>query len=169
MDELGDAYAFSGSLAQDDSYTPNSTKPAAVTKINIDTDEFDTTYFFDINEATSGKFITSWTYAGNGKFLANMGADKTTDNYGGKYFAIVDVYNKTVTTVTGVPEAASISQLTDRNCYATADGNYVYVGITTDAEGSYVYRIDINAATATRGIKVEGGNITAISKIAYEG
>jgi len=40
----------------------------------------------------------------------------------------------------------------------------VHVGITT-ADGSYIYTVNATDATATRGIHVEGGTITAISRL----
>lgn len=168
VDEKGDAYVFSPSFAQNANYEFNSTKASAITQVNTETDEF-TDYYFNIEAATDGKFITNWTYAGNGKFLANLGADRTeTGAYGyGKHFAIVDVYNKTVTPVAGVPEASTILQITDDNCLATEDGRYVYTAIRTEDADTYIYKIDIANASATRGLKVEGGHVTAIHKITY--
>jgi len=169
IDEKGDAYAFSPSFAQDDNYEFNSTKASAITQINTATDEF-TDYYFDVEATSGGKFITNWIYAGKGKFVANLGTDRVETgafSYG-KDFAIVDVYNKTITEVQGVPAPDEISNITARNNYVTEDGKSVYVGITTTGEGSYVYKIDVDKATATRGIKVEGGEIAAIHKISYE-
>ena len=163
VDEKGDAYAFSPSYAQDDNYEFNSTKPSAISKINTSTDEFDTSYLFSFDD----KFITNWTYSGSGKFVANYTDVLTSPWAFGDKFAIIDVYNKTLTDVTGTPAADEISSITGRNSYATKDGKYVYVGITTDNEGSYVYKIDVANAKASRGLKVEGGIIKAIHKIEH--
>ncbi len=91
--------------------------------------------------------------------MANVKGAYTT----GFRLAIADVYNQTITWVQGAPDPATVTNVTTNNLVTD---NTAHVGITTN-EGSYVYQINATTANATRGIKVEGGQITAISKLTY--
>ncbi|SDM76639.1 protein of unknown function [Catalinimonas alkaloidigena] len=161
VDENSDVYAFSAAVATN-SGEMASTNPSAILRINSGQTEFDPSYFFDIEEATGGYSITAQNYVGNGKMLAMLAAEKAAYSVGTR-LAIVDVYNQSVTWVEGQPDPASITQVTTNNL---VEENTVFVGITTN-EGSYVYGIDATNATATQGLKVEGGQITAIRKLTY--
>lgn len=66
--------------------------------------------------------------------------------------------------VTGVPNLETILLVTSRSNYVSEDKTTAYVGITATTE-SIVYNIDINTATVTQGLEVEGGVITAINKL----
>jgi len=161
VDETGDAYAFSSSIASSNG-TMTSSLPSAITRIKKDELEFDQSYYFNVQELADDYYITSKTYVGNGKFIVMMNKDKVAYPLGNR-FGVADVYNKTFKWVTGAPSEAEIVQVTDNN-YAPMDGTHAYIGITTEA-GSWVYEFDVNAATATQGLQVEGGRITAISKL----
>lgn len=164
VDEKGDAYAISSSIASNNGEMIG-TKPSAVTRIKKGTTEFDQEYYFDIEEATGGYYITTNTYAGNGKFLVNLQPVAEKGQYTtGKEYAVLDVYEQTVTRVTGMPDPVSITNNTLRSNLASEDGKTVYVGITTES-GSYVYAVDIDSATGRQGLKVEGGVITGIHKL----
>ena len=79
--------------------------------------------------------------------------------------AVVDLYNQKITWIEGLPEASTITQLTHRQYYVSEDKNTVSIGVVTATEGSYGYNIDMATAKATKGLKVEGGKITGISKL----
>ena len=163
VDENGDAYAFSSSIATNNGEAI-STKPSAITRINSGTTEFDENYFFDLEAASGGYYVTAQKYASNGKFVVFMEPNATKGSYTlGKKIAIVDVYTQEFNWVTGTPSAEAITNITSNN-YTSEDGSTVHIGITTD-QGSYVYNVNVSAAQATQGILVEGGNITAISKL----
>ena len=83
---------------------------------------------------------------------------------GARKLAIADVYNQTFTWVTGTPAEISSQSASYNNNTVSDDGKTVYIGLNT-AEGSWVYSIDVASAKATRGLKVEGGQITAIVKV----
>lgn len=164
VDEKGDIYAISSGVAMNNG-SPSTTKPSAVTRIKKGTTEFDPDYYFDIEAATEGYYITTNTYAGNGQFLVYMQPVAEKGPYAtGKSYAILDVYEKTITWVSGLPDAKSIVSNTLRSNYVSDDGRTVYIGITTEA-GSFVYSVDVDSATATRGLEVKGGVITAINKL----
>ncbi|WP_236975321.1 DUF4374 domain-containing protein [Membranihabitans maritimus] len=162
--ETGDVYAFSSGVATNSGQNTSS-KPCAITRIPNGTTEFDSDYFFNISEASDGYYLTTKTYVGNGKFVLTMHKEEEKGAYTvGKEFAIADVYNQTFTWVTGTPAPEDIQLVTQRNNYSPLDGQFAYVGITTD-ESSYIYEIDAINATARQGLEVEGGQITAISKL----
>jgi hypothetical protein len=160
--ENGDAYGFSPAAATNNG-VPTSTKPSAIVRIKKGTTEFDQSYFFNVQEKSGGHHISSQTYVGNGKFLLHMygNANALTGN---RKLAIADVYNQTFTWVTGAP--ADILSSSTRYNLTSDDHKIAYLGINT-ANGNWVYAIDTETAKATPGIKVEGGTITAISKLKY--
>ena len=163
VDEKGDTYAVSSSIATTNGEF-SSTKPSAITRIKSGTTEFDS-FYFNIEEATGGKYATTQMYLGNGKILLNLLDVASKGAYStGKEYAIVDVYTEALTMVTGIPDAENILSVTLRNNYVSEDKTTAYVGIATDT-GSYVYNIDVATATAVQGLEVEGGVITAISKL----
>ncbi|WP_289022300.1 DUF4374 domain-containing protein [uncultured Salegentibacter sp.] len=160
VDETGDAYAFSSSLGSSNGDI-TSTKPSAVTRINSGETEFDESYLFDLEQASGGYYVTNHIYGGDGDFVVMMKKEKAAYSVGTN-LAIINVYDKTFEWLDGVPEAASIQNVTSNN-YVDANGT-VHIGITT-TESSYVYNINVETATATKGLEVKGGNITAISKL----
>ncbi len=170
--ENGDCYAFSSSVAADDDPTTDkvdakmtSTKPSAITRIKAGTTEFDLSYFFNFEEVSNGYVITNWFNIGQSKFIANIEPVATKGQYvSGKRLAIVDVVNKTVTQVTGFPDPTTISNITTTN-YSPEDGKIGYVGVNLLDGTTFVYKIDASNATATKGLKVEGGKITAIQHL----
>ena len=170
--ENGDCYAFSSSVAADDDPATvavdaklTSTKPSAITRIRTGTTEFDQSYFFNFEEASNGYVITNWLNIGQNKFIANIEPKATKGQYvTGKRLAIIDVVAKTVKLVTGFAEVEKISTITTTN-YSPMDGKTGYIGVNLIEGGTYVYRIDAATATATRGVKVEGGLITAIQHL----
>lgn len=165
VDENGDIYAFSSAVATNDSGEMISTKPSAITRINSGTTEFDQDYFFNVQEASGGFYLTDHVYAGDGNVLLMMrNAEEKAPYTTGHNLAIVNVYDQNFTWVDGLPDASSITNVTSMNNYVSEDGNTVYTGITTE-EGSFVYAIDVESATATPGLEVEGGVITSINKL----
>lgn len=162
--ENGDVYAFSSSVATDDSKL-TSTKPSSITRIKAGTTEFDQSYLMNFETASNGYVITNWLYIGQNKFIANMEPKATKGAYvTGKSLAIVDVVNKTVSAVTGFPEPAAIVDLTDNN-YSPKDGKTGYVGVNLKDGTTWVYKIDASNHQATKGLQVEGGLITAIQHL----
>jgi len=172
--ENGDVYAFSSSVAVDDNTaTPDiltdskltSTKPSAITKIKAGTTEFDLTYFYNFETISGGYVITNWLYIGNNNFVVNAEPKATKGPYvSGKAIGIVNVADKTFKLVTGLPAAADIQSLTANN-YTPKDGKTAYMGFNLKDGTTYIYKIDASNATATRGLKVEGGLITAIQHL----
>lgn len=166
VDEKGDVYAYSGSVATN-SGKLTSTKPSAITRIKAGTTEFDQSYLFNVEQASGGYNITAQIYVGNGNFILMMTNAAEKGAYAvGKRLAAVNVYNQTFKWVDGMPDVAAITQVTTTN-YTPKDGKTAFIGVTLSDGGSYVYQVDAVAAKATRGLKVEGGTITAINKLTF--
>jgi len=162
--ENGDIYAFSSSVAVKGGVL-TSTKPSSITRIKSGTSEFDLSYLMDVEAASGNNVITNWLYVGQNKFVANMEPKATRGAYtAGKRLAIVDVVNKTVSPVSGFPEAANIASITTTN-YSPKDGKTGYIGVNLTDGTTWVYKVDASNNTATRGLKVEGGLITAIQRV----
>lgn len=159
VDEKGDTYAFSAGVATNSGEFTGK-NPSAILRINNGTTEFDESYLFNVEEASNGYHVTDQNYVGDGKFILMMANEKAAYATG-KSFAIADVYDQTITWVQGTPDPAAITKVTTNNLIVEGKA---FIGITT-TEGSYVYEIDAKAATAKKGIEVEGGIITAISKL----
>jgi hypothetical protein len=162
QDEEGDAYGFSGAIATSNAAL-TSTKPSAIVKIKKGTTEFDQSYFFNVEEKSGGYKISSTSYISKGKFLVLMYGNAG-KNTGAVKLAIADVYNQTFTWVTNAP--ATLTSATTRYNIVTEDGSSAVLGINTP-EGNWIYTINGTTAVATRGMKVEGGQITAIQKLKY--
>jgi hypothetical protein len=169
LDENGDAYAFSSSIAIDDNGDFNSTKPSAITRIPDGSTEFDN-YYFNLEEASGGYYLTNHRYISNGNVLGFMRPVEERAPYQvGKNLAIINVYDKTMTWVEGLPDPADISSISGGSLagvrsYVSEDDSTVSVGITTE-QNSVVYNIDAETATASAGLEVGGGTITTIKKL----
>lgn len=165
VDENGDVYAFSPSVATDDQHAFNSTKPSAVIRINDGELAFDQDYYFNLEDASGGYHTTNQVYASDGNVVIFMADDNASRYAVGKRLAVINLYDKSFTWIDGLPDPAEITDITGLGGnYTSEDGNTVYTGITTE-DGSYVYKIDVPTATATQGLHVEGGKITAIHKL----
>ncbi|PRY55215.1 uncharacterized protein DUF4374 [Arcticibacter pallidicorallinus] len=162
--ENGDAYAFSPAAATNNN-VPTSTKPSAIIRILKGTNEFDQSYFFNVEQESGGHHIAAQSYLGNGIFILQMYPKPKSLEGVARKFAIADVINKKFKWVTGLPE--DITKTTTINNYSPGDGRTGYIGITTASEGSYVYIFDAEIGAAKRGLKVEGGTITAINALKY--
>ncbi|GAA5025006.1 hypothetical protein GCM10011506_09130 [Marivirga lumbricoides] len=151
-DENGNIYAVSHSNPAN-GYS-QSTKPAGILKIKRGETEFDKEYFFDIEAATDGLNTAHLKYLGNGKAFAEINQEERDVQArwsdGPLKSAIVDLEAKTVNYIADVPEHAGLG----RRLAALHDGNFVYTCIPEE-EGIFVYRIDLQSLTATKGARVE--------------
>lgn len=162
--ENGDIYAFSSSVAVNGGVL-TSTKPSAITRIKAGTTEFDQSYFYNFETISGGYVITNWIYIGSNNFIANVTPKAEKGAYvTGKQLAVVNVADKTFKLITGTPAAADVQTVTTNN-YTPNDGKHAYIGFNLKDGTTYVYKIDAAAGTAVKGLKVEGGLITAIQHL----
>jgi hypothetical protein len=162
QDEAGNVYALSHSNPAN-GYS-QTTKEGAILRINSGETQFDQSYYFDVEEVTGGKNISHWKYLGNGKALAEINtannADQARWSDGPLRSAIVDLNQKTVTYITGIPEHAG----SGRRLAALYDDNFVYLSVP-EASGIYVYKIDVQNHTATRGAEVQANFVAGFFKL----
>ncbi|WP_333575929.1 DUF4374 domain-containing protein [Sphingobacterium sp.] len=171
--ENGDIYAFSAANAKKlISSTPtvvteiSTTNPSAILRIPSGTTEFDKNYFFNVAEISGGYNIVNWTYVGGNNFIVSSKKKQSDGTYSAATtIAAVNVVDKTFKIVSGLPKAEEVKSFTQRNNYSKKDGKTGYIGVNLTSGESYVYKIDASAATATKGLKVEGGTITAIEHL----
>jgi Domain of unknown function (DUF4374) len=157
--ENGDLYSFSdgGEMA---GFSPKTSKPSGILRIKSNATDFDPGYFFNIKEATSGGSIFWFDYVGGNKAIARI----LTDDNGGLWSAfgrdvfsqklvIIDLAAQTITDVANVPLHAK-----QYSSPVTVIDGKVYMSIET-ASDAYVYQIDIESATGTKGAKILGRTI----------
>ena len=172
----GDLYSFSnGSGAY--GFAPATTKPSGILRIRSGENEFDSEYFFNIEEATDGGKLAEFHYVGDNKVVARIATDETnayawsaydkTDpdwvltafngpsgyNHYNQKLVVIDLEAQTVTDVANVP----LHQKRYTSPLEVMDGK-VYVSIET-AVDEYVYEVDIASATATQGAEIEGKTV----------
>lgn len=161
-DEKGDVYAVSNSNPAN-GYS-QVTKEGGILRIKSGETAFDQDYFFDVEEITVGKNIAHLKYLGNGKAFAeiNTAANDQQGRWsdGPLRSAVIDLYNKTVTYIEGVPEHAG----SGRRLAALHDDKFVYLAVP-EANGIFMYRVDITNYTATKGAEVQASFVAGISKL----
>lgn len=163
--ENGDMYSFSPT-ALSAGFTA-AVKPSGILRIKNGATEFDPDYFFNVEEAANGGKLFWMDYVGNGKAIGRIIIDDT--NGAGEWGAffkkdvfklvVIDLVNKTVTDVSGVP----VHGHRYTSPMFVEDGK-AYVSSSTATE-THVYIIDPETATATKGAKVLGVGLKGIFKV----
>jgi hypothetical protein len=167
--ENGDVYGFSSSVAtaaNPAGTTPatrlSSTKPSAIVRIKAGTTEFDKSYLLNFESISGGMNITNWKYLGSNLYLVRATTSTEKGAYAnGLNVGILNVIDGTYKPVTGLPAKADIASISTNN-YAPKDGKTGYLGVNLKDGTSFVYKVDASNQTATKGLQVEGGAITAV-------
>lgn len=162
--ENGDIYSYSSS-ALSAGFTA-ATKPSGILRIKNGTTEFDKDYFFDVEKAPNGGKLFWMDYIGNGKAIGRIILDDTIGAWGvfeevGNFFklVVIDLQNKTITDVQGIPTHAS-----RYTSPMFVENGKAYISSFAGAE-THVYVVDPETATATKGAKVQGLALKGIFKI----
>ncbi|MGK7390183.1 MAG: DUF4374 domain-containing protein [Candidatus Cyclobacteriaceae bacterium M2_1C_046] len=171
--DAGDLYSFS-SGAYLAGFLPVAEKPSGILKINSGETEFDSNYFFDVENAPNGGILFWMDYVGGNKAIARLltedvepANDPNYEFYWGAFgrnkfnqkLVLIDLAAQTITPVENVPLHAKR--------YTTpvhVEDGKTYVSIET-AEDAYVYQVDVNNATAVKGAKIEGKTIKGFSNL----
>lgn len=162
--ENGDTYAFSSSVATKGGVLTSS-KPSSITRIKSGTTEFDQSYLLNFETASNGYVVTDWMYLGNNNFIVNASLKAERDAFTtGKVVGILNVADQSFKQVSGFPDVKDIQSITTNN-YTPKDGKTAYIGVNLKDGTSHVYKVDAATATASKGLKVEGGVITAIQHL----
>lgn len=166
--ENGDIYMLS-SCALATGFT-TSMKNSAILRMKNGQDTFDADYYFDFQTATDARIVHG-SYVGNGKALvryipneSNTGQWVAMDPAASNCkLAIVDLVNKTITDVTGVPLHGSNGMP-----FYYEDGKAIVPITSTAANEVRIYAIDLTTGVATKGALVEGAELPLISKLTAE-
>ena len=163
----GDIYVFSPSYAKTmTDPRQQTTLPAGVVRIKAGTDTFDDDYYCNLEEQTGGKsFLRCWHIADDYFLLLMYDRPLTESGFAAKEMAVFKGENKTLTYVSGMPDAGVISGF--GNTPYTENGK-VYVAVTTtDGSQPAIYQIDPASAKATKGLTVESEQISGVGKLTY--
>ncbi|HRG88032.1 MAG TPA: DUF4374 domain-containing protein [Chitinophagales bacterium] len=163
-DEAGNHYSFSTS-SKAAGFT-QTTKPSGILKVNRGEEQFDPSYFFDI-EALGYRILTG-TYAGNGKVVARV-VSTTVDNTAPAWaafsvtapvcnIAVLDLNSKSFNIVSNVPLHGGQYQTP----FLLQSGK-VYTSVNDGTE-AYVYIVDPSAGTAVKGARIEGSELQSFFK-----
>lgn len=162
--ESGDMYIMSNSAIANG--FSQGTKRAAFLRIPKGETHFDD-YYFDFETVSGGLKPAHIKYIGDGLLFAEVStvspqtlADRWLDN--SLKCCIIDLKNKTVRDVPQIPIHNGDG---GRRFAALVNGGYVYRPITTKGEGTYIYRIDPQTATAVRGAKVSTSFVGGIFQL----
>lgn len=162
--ENGDIYVLSPSYAKTMADSrQQTTLPAGAVRIKAGEDNFDSSYYVDIEALSGGRsFLRSW-YVGNGHMLLQMYDAPFTP--GGKAptalsLAILDVNEGTLEFVEGLPETLS--------AFGKApfmENGFAYMPVTTTDGYPAIYRIDPSTATAAKGAVIEVTSLDGVGKL----
>ncbi|WP_160717446.1 DUF4374 domain-containing protein [Chitinophaga solisilvae] len=162
--ENGDVYAWSTAGAING---VKSKKPSGIVRIKKGTEQFDKSYFFNVEEKIKSK-IARGEYIANGKFLLSVYNGVAEDNVSGGRIRMViaDVINQTITEVKGIPEHDQASFR--MQVFYEGDGKTIDYVMEDDNKQFYVYVINAETATAVRGLHIQGAsNVTSIARLKY--
>ncbi len=153
-DESGNVYALSHSNPANG--FSQYTKPAGILKINSGETEFDSEYLFDIEDVTGGYNTAHLVYLGDGKVFTEINVTDRSEQAawsdGTLKTAIMDIENGSIQYIDGIPEHAGIGR--KLSAVSLIDGSSIYMTIPEES-GIFVYKIDTNSYTATKGAEVE--------------
>lgn len=169
----GYLYVFSNSYAKSATDPrQKTTLDAGVVRLDTKTDKFDDNYYYSIESASGGyTFFQVW-YVSGSKFLMRMydkpgaiGSGNANTTY--MSYGVFDGKTGTFTKVTGLPDAAAFGTSGSIGRFAHIEDGKAYIAVTTaDGNQPAVYIIDVDKATATKGITiVADGGISAIGKL----
>lgn len=103
-------------------------------------------------------------YLGNGRVFAEINmvdrAQQASWSDSPLKSAVIDLNSKTISYIEGMPEHAGVG----RRLAALQDGNNVYMAIP-DGKGIFVYKINTQNYTATKGAEVEANFVAGFSKL----
>jgi len=157
-DEAGNVYAISHSnpangFIQNGNGITESIQPAGVLKINAGETSFDADYFFDTVSLAGGTFSNA-QFLSNGKLFVdvNTQARVSQANWSDNPLesAIIDLETESVDFIQGIPEHTRGG----REVSLIEEGNNVYTTITEE-DGIFIYQINPQNFTATRGAELQ--------------
>ena len=162
-DNNGDVYVFSPSFAKTMTATEQQTTlPAGVVRIKNGASEFDSSYYFNIEEKTNGKsFLRCW-YIGGDYFLLQMYNEVISSSGNALKLAVFNKVSGNVTYVNGIPDSSLITNIGGT---PYMEGETAYVAITETDKHPMIYKVDAKSATATQGLEIQTTTVNSVGKL----
>lgn len=160
----GDIYVFSPSYAKVMTADVQKTNlPAGVVRIKAGTDEFDASYYSNIEEQSGGKsFVRSWHLTEDYFMLLMYDRPFSETGYTANQLAIFKGSTGKLTYVTGMPATDIVTGF--GNTPYVEDGT-AYVAVTIKDAQPAIYCINPETAQATKGLTVESTQISGVGKL----
>ncbi len=160
----GDIYVFSPSYAKTMSDVRQRTKlDAGVMRIKAGTEEFDNSYYYNIEELTEGKsFLRCWHLSEDYFLMLMYDRPLTETGFTANRLAVFKGETGKLTYVSGMPSPELISGFSNA---PYCENGKAYVAVSTTEGYPAVYVIDPESATATRGVIIEATQINGIGKL----
>ena len=170
----GDIYLFSPSYNKSFAGTTydaiKGSTPAGVVRIKNGEEDFDDSFYCNLEALTGGLSFKQVSYLGGSKFLLQIYEEPFGDaNFSGDALtlAIYDADSNSLSYVTGLPDKSLLTSV--GNCMRqilVLDGK-AFVDVATTDSNPAVYLIDVQSASATKGATVLASSINAITRMKF--
>ena len=160
----GDIYVFSPSYAKTmTDPRQQTTLDAGVVRIKKGTEQFDDSYYYNIEAQSGGRsFLRTWYIAGNYFLMLMYDRPLTETGFVANQLAVFDASTGKLTAVEGLPSAELISGFG----YAPyCENGYAYIAVTTTEGYPAIYKIDPATAAAKRGVEIQVTQITGVGRL----
>lgn len=160
----GDIYVFSPSYAKTmTDPRQQTTLDAGVVRIKKGTEQFDNSYYYNIEAQSGGRsFLRTWYIAGNYFLMLMYDRPLTETGFVANQLAVFDASTGKLTAVEGLPTPELISGFG----YAPyCENGQAYIAVTTTEGYPAIYKIDPATATAKRGVEIQVTQITGVGKL----
>ena len=139
------------------------TLDAGVVRIKKDTEQFDDSYYYNIEAQSGGRsFLRTWYIAGNYFLMLMYDRPLTETGFIANQLAVFDASTGKLTAVEGLPSAELISGFG----YAPyCENGYAYIAVTTTEGYPAIYKIDPATAAAKRGVEIQVTQITGVGRL----
>ncbi len=159
----GDVYVFSPSYAKTMSDPrQQTTLPAGVVRIKAGEEEFDPTYYVNIEEKSNGRaFLRSWHIVEDYFLLLMYDSPLTVDKtFTANQLAIFKAETGELTEVEGLPE--NISGFGNA---PYCENGKAYIAVTTTDSYPAIYVVDAKSAKALKGVTIEATQVNGVGKL----
>lgn len=160
----GDIYVFSPSYAKTMTDSrQQTTLPAGVVRIKNGTEQFDPSYYYNIEAQSGGRsFLRSWYIAGDYFLLLMYDRPLTESGFTANQMAVFNVETGKLATVSGLPSPELISGFG----YAPyCENGVAYIAVTTTEGYPAIYKVDPATATATRGLELQVTQVSSVGRL----
>ncbi len=163
----GDVYVFSPSYAKTQADSrQQTTLPAGVVRIKSGAEEFDSDFYYKLEDKLGGRsFLRTW-YLQDKKFLLRVYEEGFSGD--ALHLAIFDAEDGSVTEVSGLPEASLISELCHGLNKAFVENGKTYIDVSTTDGNPAFYVLDIATGVATKGATVKATSINCVTRLYFQ-